>query len=202
LRKTYRPRFRKPVGPQYRVNRAIVAPEVRLVDEQGVNVGVVPLEEALRLAEAAELDLVEVSPLAAPPVAKILDFSQFKYKQDKEIQKQKVRQRKQEVKGVRLSLRIGQHDQRMRLDQASRFFDEGHKLKIELPLRGRENQHQDLARSVVESFLDALRVRYQVAVEQPLERQGGRLSVICYSTGKVGGAKPAAPSVSPAAMNP
>lgn len=173
-----------------------MVPEVRLVGAQGENVGVVTTAEALQMAEAADLDLVEVSPLAQPPVAKILDFSQFKYKQEKEIQRQKVKQKKQEMKGIRLSLRIGKHDQDVRLEHAARFLEDGDKLKIELPLRGRENQHQDLARQVIESFVKDLGARFKLVVEQPITKQGGRLSFICYSSGKVAVSEPATSSSS------
>lgn len=186
MRKTYRPRYRKPDIALYRVNQAIVAPEVRLVDENGANVGVVSLEDALQRAEAAEQDLVEVSPLATPPVAKILNYHQLKYRQDKESQKQKANQKRQETKGIRLSLRISQHDQDMRLDQAKSFLDEGHKLKVELILRGRENEHKALAAALIETFVQRLRQQYRIAVEQPVQKQGGRLSLICFSSGQVG----------------
>ena len=179
MRKTFRPHFYKPVTPQFRVNREIQSAEVRLIDENEDNAGVVSTADALRRAEEAELDLVEVSPLAKPPVAKIMNFHQFKYKQGKEIQRQKSRQKKQETKGVRLSLRISQHDQGMRLEQAVRFLKEGNKLRVELPLRGRENQHQDLARTVIGSFMDQLKERHSFNIEQPLQKQGGRLSLIC-----------------------
>ena len=158
---------------------------MRLIDEHGANVGVVSVEEALRRAEAVELDLVEVFPAANPPVAKIINFSQFKYQRDKEVQKQKSKQKKQEIKGVRLSLRISQHDQDMRVEQAIRFFEQGHKLKVELPLRGREHQHTDLAAGVVDAFLAKLRQRFTLTIEQPLQKQGGRLSLTCFSSGKV-----------------
>ena len=184
MRKTFRSHFQKPVVQQFRVNREIRVPEVRLIDENGVNVGVVPVEEALKRAEAVELDLVEVFPLATPPVAKILNFHQLKYKQGKEIQKQRARQKKQETKGIRLSLRISPHDQGMRLEQAVRFLKDGNKLRVELPMRGRENQHADVARIVVESFLEKLRERYPIAIEQPLQRQGGRLSLVCFSSNR------------------
>lgn len=185
MRRTYRPRIKPSVSLQFRVNRDIRVPEVRLIDEHGANVGVVSVEEALRRAEAVELDLVEVFPAANPPVAKIINFSQFKYQRDKEVQKQKSKQKKQEIKGVRLSLRISQHDQDMRVEQAIRFFEQGHKLKVELPLRGREHQHTDLAAGVVDAFLAKLRQRFTLTIEQPLQKQGGRLSLICFSSGKV-----------------
>ncbi len=167
------------------MNRDIRVPELRLVDENGQNVGVVTTEDALRRAEAAELDLVEVSPLAQPPVAKILDFHQFKYEREKEAQKAKAKQKKQELKGVRLSLRIGKHDQDFRLNQAIGFLEDGNKLKIELPLRGRENQHTDLAATIIQTFVEQLRKHFTLVIEQPVQKQAGRLSLICYSTGKV-----------------
>ena len=179
MRKTFRPYFRPPTVPQFRVNREIRVPEVRLIDENGINAGIVPIEDALKRAEEAGLDLVEVYPSASPPVAKILNFHQLKYKQGKEIQKQKARQKKQEIKGIRLSLRISQHDQDMRLEQAVKFLKEGNKLRIELPLRGRENQHQDIARSIMESFIEQLKTRHSLSIEQPSQRQGGKLSLIC-----------------------
>ncbi len=169
----------------FRVNRDIRVPEVRLVDENGQNVGVVSTLDALQRAEAAELDLVEVSPLAQPPVAKILDFHQFKYQREKEVQKAKAKQKKQELKGVRLSLRIGKHDSDFRLNQAIEFLNDGNKLKVELPLRGREHQHTDLAASIVQSFVEQLKAYHNIVVEQPVQKQAGRLSLICYSTGKV-----------------
>lgn len=195
MRRTYRPRLQPSASLQFRVNRDIRVPEVRLINEHGANVGVVTVEEALRLAEAAELDLVEVFPAANPPVAKILNFSQFKYQRDKEVQKQKSKQKKQEIKGVRLSLRISQHDQDMRVEQATRFFEQGHKLKVELPLRGREHQHTDLAAGVIDAFLAKLRQRFTLTIEQPLQKQGGRLSLICFSSGKVKAAAETAPTV-------
>lgn len=150
-----------------------------------MNQGVLSLEDALKLAEAAELDLVEVFPNAQPPVAKILGYHQFKYQKDKEVQKQRAKQKKTELKGVRLSLRISEHDKEMRLGQATRFFEEGHKVKVELPLRGREHQHTDLARESLQGFVDELKKRFKITIEQPIQKQAGRLSVIVVSGGKV-----------------
>lgn len=192
MRKTYRRREQKTNVIPFRVNRDIRVPEVRLVDEKGGNVGVVTTEEAMRRAEAAELDLVEVSPLAQPPVAKILDFHQFKYQREKEMQKAKAKQKKQELKGVRLSLRIGKHDQDFRLNQAIQFLDDGNKLKVELPLRGREHQHTDIAEEIIKSFVEQLKTRHQLVVEQAIQKQAGRLSLICYSAGKVSVSKKSA----------
>lgn len=137
------------------------------------------------MAEKAGYDLVEVSPTANPPVAKILDFSQFKYQRDKETQKAKQKQKKQETKGVRLSTRIGTHDLELRLNQATKFLDEGNKLKIELLLRGREHQHRELAEATINQFIDGLKQRYTITIEQPVQKVGGRMSLICSASGKV-----------------
>ena len=184
LRRTYRRREQKPTGPQYRVNSQIAVPRVRLLDENGVMLGEVSLAEALQRAQAAELDLVEISPKAVPPVAKILDFHQFKYQKEKETQKAKARQKKQEIKGIRLSVRIGEHDLEFRLHQASKFLDDGHKLKLELQLRGREHGRKDIAAQVIEDFVNALRNRYEITIEQPIQKQGAKLSLVCFSAGK------------------
>ncbi|MFA7286667.1 MAG: translation initiation factor IF-3 [Patescibacteria group bacterium] len=191
MRRTYRRRVILPVGPAYKVNREITAPEVRLVDEKGQNVGVVATAEARAMAEKAGYDLVEVSPTAKPPVAKILDFSQFKYQRDKETQKAKQKQKKQETKGIRLSTRIGTHDLELRLNQASKFLDDGSKLKIELLLRGREHQHRELAEATINQFIDGLKKRYTITIEQPVLKVGARMSLICFSSGKVAAPQPA-----------
>jgi len=185
LRKIFRRRPDKPIITPFRINRDIRVSEVRLIDERGENIGVVSVEDALRRAQLAELDLVEVSPLARPPVAKILNFHHFKYQREKEAQRQKARQKKQELKGVRLSLRIGKHDQEVRLEQAIGFLDDGDKLKVELPLRGRENQHADLAAQVIQTFVDDLKKQFTIVIEQPIQKQGGRLSLVCTTSGRI-----------------
>lgn len=185
LRRTYRRRVIVPIGPVYKANKDITSSHLRLIDEKGENVGVVTTVEAKAMAERVGYDLVEVSPNADPPVAKILDFSQFKYQRDKESQKAKQKQKKQETKGVRLSTRIGAHDLELRLNQATKFLDEGHKLKIELLLRGREHQHRELAEATINEFIAGLKERYTITIEQPVQKVGGRMSLICAGNGKV-----------------
>jgi len=141
------------------------------------------------MAETADLDLVEVSPLAKPPVAKILDFNQFKYQHEKEVQKAKVKQKKQETKGIRLSFRISGHDIELRVNQAIKFLEDNHKIRVELLLRGREHQHKDKAAEVIDQFIAKLREKFIISIEQPLQRQGGKLSLICFTTGKVSNKK-------------
>ncbi|MAF25783.1 translation initiation factor IF-3 [bacterium] len=165
----------KPVQIRYRVNTNITVPEVRLVDENDENVGVVSTTEALTRARSMGLDLVEVSPKANPPVAKILDYSKLKYQESKESRKQKSK--KVEIKGVRLTFRMGTHDREMRMKQAQKFLQAGDKVKIELNLRGRERQHRDLARQHINEFVTALNKLLPTKIEQPLVHQGSKLLI-------------------------
>jgi len=171
-------RFQKPVEPLYQVNEGIRAPELRIIDEEGKNAGVMPTAEALALARERGFDLVEVMPKAEPPIAKFLDYGQFKYEKEKEARKQKAHAHKVEVKGIRLSVRIGEHDKQIRLEKAKQFMEEGDRVQVEIILRGREKQFGELARSVIDKFVADLDAQVGVKVDQPFSRMGGRLTVV------------------------
>ncbi|MBI4093315.1 MAG: translation initiation factor IF-3 [Candidatus Kerfeldbacteria bacterium] len=144
-----------------------------LIDEQDKSLGVVKLGEALRLAQERGYDLVEVAPNAKPPVCKILDYGAYQYRLEKQERKSKAHQKRIEIKGVRLSFKIGEHDRTVRRDLARRFLDQGHKVKIEMILRGREFAHQSRARENVMTFIAEL--GDDVEVEQSLSKQGNKL---------------------------
>lgn len=165
---------------KFRANEEIRVPEVFLIDENGENVGILKTYEALARAREAEQDLVEVNPLGQPPVAKIMDYGQFKYERDKKAHKQKVMQKKIDTKVIRLSVRIGKHDFQVRVEQAISFFEKGHKLKIELILRGRERQHPEKAVELINEFVNELSVNNDLNLirEQDLTRQGGTFTMI------------------------
>lgn len=171
-------RFQKPVEPQYRSNEHIKAPEVRVIDENAKNLGVLPTAEALTIAKERGFDLVEVMPNAEPPIAKFLDWGQFKYEKEKEARKQKAHAHKVEVKGIRLSIRIGAHDLEVRLEKAKEFLNAGDRVQVEIILRGRERQFTDLARQVIDRFIMGLDTAVGVKIDQPFARQGGRLTVV------------------------
>jgi translation initiation factor IF-3 len=171
-------KFQKPAEPLFKANEHIRAPEVRVIDENAKNVGVLPLAEALALARERGYDLVEVMPNAAPPIAKFLDYGQFKYEKEKEARKQKAHAHKVEVKGVRLSIRIGDHDRDVRLEKAKEFLEGGDRVQVEIILRGREKQFGDLARQVIDKFVAGLDASVGVKIDQPFTRQGGRLTVV------------------------
>jgi len=176
MRKSHKKRPEKSLVLDYRINHRIHSPEVRLIDETDQMVGVVSREEALRRAEEAGFDLVEVSPKAMPPVCKIMNFGSFRYQKEKEAKAQKQKQKIGELKGIRLSLRIGDHDKETRLIQARKFLEENNKVRVELTLKGRERQYTDQGRDVIEDFIHALD---DVAkIEQPFTKQAGKLSMV------------------------
>jgi len=138
------------------VNGEITAPEVRLIDENGENIGVLKLDEALARAQTAELDLIEVFPRAIPPVAKIMDYGQYKYEMEKQLRKNKAHQKVSELKAIRLSFRIKGQDLETRRTQAIEFLDDGHQVKIEIILKGREKAHKDIALENMRNFISSL----------------------------------------------
>lgn len=173
-RKKFRPRAEKIV---YTVNEAIRAPEVRVITEDG-HLGVLPTAEALAKAREMDLDLVIIQSNSVPPLAKIIEFGKFKYEQSKAASEQKAKQKTVEVKGIRLSVRIGPHDIDVRKAKAKEFLEDGDKVKVEIILRGREKRFGDLAKTVIEDFIKALNAEMPVKVEQPVTRQGGQLTSI------------------------
>lgn len=168
----------KPLGPLYRANEQILVPKVRVIDENGVFLGVLNTKDAVDLAREREYDLVEVSPKEDPPVCKLIDYGTFKYQKAKEQRAQKAHAKKVEVKGIRLSVKMGSHDQDVRLKQAIGFLEGGDKLKIEIILRGREKAHGEIAEQRINEFLKSIEATYQLYTEQAVTRQGGNVSAI------------------------
>ncbi len=182
MRKNFRRSVSQAPTRNYRINKAITATEVRLLDENNEHIGVLSLEEALKRAEELESDLVEIEPKAEPPVCRIMDYGRLKYNLEKELRKQKARQKKTEIKGLRLSLRIGQHDLDVRIAQAKKFLEQNDKVKLEMVLRGRERQHMPLAKEIIEKFIKRLEEDgLSASMEGPISMQGGRLSAIIGS---------------------
>lgn len=169
---------RKPEGPVYRANEQIIAPAVRVIDEEGVMSGVMSVPEALALAQQRGYDLVEVFPKAEPPVCKLLDFGQFKYQKEKELRTQKAHAKKVDTKGIRLSVKMGTHDLDIRKRQAEGFLEDGDKIKIEIRLRGREKEHGDIAYKRIQEFVDHLGLKYTLSFEQAITRNQGNVSAI------------------------
>ena len=142
------PQSREQSGP--RINDQIRAREVRLIDETGQNAGVVAKFDAIARAEAAGLDLVEVSPDAEPPVCKILDFGKFKYQEQKKAAEARKNQKIVEIKEIKMRPGIDDHDYDVKMRAIKRFFEEGDKVKITLRFRGREMAHSQLGMEVLQ----------------------------------------------------
>jgi translation initiation factor IF-3 len=138
-----------PKEETHKINNRIDSREVRLIDAEGNNVGVVPTRQALIMAEEANLDLVEISPDAKPPVAKILDFGKFKFQEQKKAAEARKKQRVIEIKEIKLRPMIDDHDYDVKLKAAMRFFGEGDKVKVTLRFRGREMDHQELGHKLL-----------------------------------------------------
>jgi len=153
---TIRRPFRAPPptkdGP--RVNRDIRVPQVQLIDAEGQNLGVVEIDNAIALAEAAGLDLVEIAPNSVPPVCKILDFGRFKYQSQKKASEARKKQKIVEVKEIKMRPNIDTHDYDVKMKAIQRFFEEGDKVKVTLRFRGREMAHQDLGLKLLDKVRD------------------------------------------------
>ncbi len=147
-----------------RINRQITAPEIRLLNDQGEQLGVMPIAQALALGEEHGLDLVEISPGAKPPVVKLISFDKFKYQQKKLEQQQKKRVKKVEVKTIRISAKIASHDIATKAKRADEFLQEGDWVKLELRMRGREQAFLDVANQQLETFKAALTAPYRIEV--------------------------------------
>ena len=127
-------------------------PEVRLIDQDGENVGVVTPETGVEMAEEVGLDLVEISPGASPPVCKIMDLGKFKYEQQKKAAEAKKKQKTIEIKEVKFRPNIDTHDYDVKMRSVTKFLGEGDKVKVTLRFRGREMAHQELGRDLLQKI--------------------------------------------------
>ena len=138
------------------INERIRAREVRLIDENGNNHGIVPTSQALKMAEEADLDLVVISPNQAPPVAKILNYGKYKYELEKKAKEAKKKQHVIDIKEVKVRYKIDTHDYEVRLKSIRKFISQGNKVKLVVMLRGREMQHSSLAMDLANRFITDL----------------------------------------------
>ncbi|MBV8467838.1 MAG: translation initiation factor IF-3 [Burkholderiales bacterium] len=127
-----------------RINGEITAREVRLSDEEGEQLGIVSLAEAMRMAEEREVDLVEIAPNATPPVCRLMDYGKFKYRESKKRHEQKLKQKQVLIKEVKFRPGTDENDYQVKLRNVVRFLEEGDKAKITLRFRGREMAHQEI----------------------------------------------------------
>ncbi|MBM4276604.1 MAG: translation initiation factor IF-3 [Deltaproteobacteria bacterium] len=153
-----------------RINREIRAREVRVIDSEGKQLGILPLVEALRVAANADLDLVEVSPKSEPPVCRIMDFGKFKYQQSKKAHDAKKKQAVVHLKEVKLRSKTEEHDLEFKLRHIERFLKEGNKTKVTIIFRGREITHSDLGKQMMGRIAE--KAKEWGKIEQPAKFEG------------------------------
>jgi translation initiation factor IF-3 len=196
-------------------------PQVRVIDEEGNQLGVMPTPRALGMAQERGLDLVEVAPMAAPPVARFLDFGQYKYELTKREKENKRRQRSVTFKEVRLSPKIGTGDFDTKVHRAIEFLEDGDRIKVTVRFRGRELSHPELGRGLLERF--SKQVEAHATIERQPVLEGKSMFIVLASTHKpkvveptakpgraeasteaapTNGTEPAAPAAAPAAAAP
>lgn len=147
-----------------------------MIGADGQQVGVVSLSDALKQAEELGLDVVEVSPQADPPVAKLVDWGKYQYEQTKKEQRAKRNSRAQEMKQIRFGLKIGEHDLEVKRKQIRKFLEKGHKVKLTVRFRGREITHEDLGHQLLDSVVESL--NDIAVVDQPPQLAGKQLNMV------------------------
>ena len=158
-----------------RINEMIRVREVRLIDEEGNQLGIVPTPEALRMAKDKGLDLVEVSPNANPPVCKILDYGKYRFEQEKKLRDAKKNQKVLKLKEIRMQPKIGSGDLDTKAKHIQEFLDEGDKVKVTIRFRGRELAHTELGYEVLNEVLKRLTSAYNI--DKPAAMDGRNMSM-------------------------
>ncbi len=147
-----------------RINNQIRATEVRVIDIEGTNLGVMPTKDAIELAKSKGADLIEISPNATPPIAKIMDYGKFQYEQNKKQKKAKAGAKPTETKSVQIKIGTGDHDLELKAKNASKWLKEGHRIKVELYLSGRAKYMQEaFLKERLERILHLITEQYKVA---------------------------------------
>lgn len=140
---------------------------MRVIDDQGKNLGVMPTTEALRIAQEKDLDLIEIVETTKPPIVKIMDFGKFKYEREKGEREHGKKQKESELKSVRIGFTTGKHDLEMRAKQAQKFLERGDKVRVDMRLRGREKAHGNVA---LQKFKEFLGMVAEYGLEAPPKR--------------------------------
>ena len=165
-----------------RINEQIRVREVRLIDDEGNQKGIVPTLEALKMAKERELDLVEVAPTANPPVCKILDFGKYRFEQEKKLRDSKKNQKVLKIKEIRMQPKIGSGDLDTKAKHVQEFLDAGDKVKVTIRFRGRELAHTELGYDVLKEVTNRLTSAY--VIEKPAAMEGKFMSMTLSAKAK------------------
>ena len=158
------------------INEQIRDREIRLIGEDGEQLGIMSARDAMKLAREANLDLVKIAPTAKPPVCKIIDYGKYRYEQARKEKEAKKKQRTVEVKEVRLSPNIDTNDMNTKMNNAKKFILKGNKVKVTLRFRGREMAHMQQSKHILDDFADML--KDVAVVEKPAKLEGRSLSMV------------------------
>ena len=158
------------------INEQIRDKEIRLIGEDGEQLGIMSTREAMKLAAEAELDLVKIAPTAKPPVCKIMDYGKYKYELTRKEKEAKKKQKTVDVKEVRLSPNIDTNDLNTKVNNAKKFIQKGNKVKVTLRFRGREMAHMQTSKHILDDFADML--KDIAVVEKPTKLEGRSISMV------------------------
>jgi translation initiation factor IF-3 len=164
-----------------RINEAIRMREVRLIDGEGNQKGIVPTIEALRMAREAGLDLVEIAPQAQPPVCKLLDYGKYKFDLETKTRESRKHQKQVRIKEIRMQPKIDDHDLDFKTRHVREFLDEGNKVKVTVRFRGRELAHTELGRAVLDRILEMLEGNF--VLERAAQMEGRMMSLLLNPKG-------------------
>jgi translation initiation factor IF-3 len=178
-----------PISSETRINDRIRVPEVRLVGPNGEQVGIVRIEDALRLAQESDLDLVEVAPQARPPVCKLMDFGKFKYESAQKARESRRNQQLTVIKEQKLRPKIDQHDYETKKGHVSRFLAAGNKVKVTIMFRGREQSRPELGFRLLQKLADDVE---ELGFVESNPKQDGRNMIMVLAPHKNVKAKPKA----------
>jgi translation initiation factor IF-3 len=178
----------------FRVNEIIRSPQVRLIDASGENVGVVPIDKALRMSREADLDLVEVAPGAEPPVCRIMDFGKFLYEREKKEREAKKSQTKIEIKEIRLRPKTNVHHRFFKTQDARRWLEDGMKVRVSIRFRGREIVHPEVALEDLKEIAEELK---DIATVEQAPSLEGKMMGMTLTPAKVGKKRSAPPVEKP-----
>ncbi|MDI2029649.1 translation initiation factor IF-3 [Saccharopolyspora sp. TS4A08] len=178
-----------PISSETRINDRIRVPEVRLVGPNGEQVGIVRIEDALRLAQEADLDLVEVAPQARPPVCKLMDYGKFKYESAQKARESRRNQQQTVIKEQKLRPKIDPHDYETKKGHVSRFLGQGHKVKVTIMFRGREQSRPELGFRLLQRLADDVS---ELGFIEANPKQDGRNMIMVLAPHKTNKTKPKA----------
>jgi translation initiation factor IF-3 len=181
------PRFDRspPERDPTRINERIRVPEVRLIDEDGNQVGIIPTEQALALASERDLDLVEVAPDAKPPVARLLDYSKYKYEQEQKAKAARKHQQQVNVREIKLRPKIATHDYETKRGHVERFLRQQDKVKVTIMFRGREQAHPERGRALLQRLYED--IEDLATIEQEPEQEGRNMHMLLAPVRAKGG---------------